>query len=131
MKQGKPNRTLIETNESGLPQGILTACWAKDQRKSKRSAVMVEISIEHPIAILSTLQSGNALLEPLNNPLMLTHALGLVLGGTSLFINRHLRSQVRRLASSIAIRNPIRSRPRTCVNMKRLLRGSNNALQKQ
>ena len=55
MKQGKPNRTLIEKNESGLPQGILTACWAKDQRKSKGSAVMAEISIEHPIAIVSTL----------------------------------------------------------------------------
>ncbi len=53
MKQGKLNRTLIEKNESALPQGILMACWAKDQRKSKRSAVMVEISIEHPIAISS------------------------------------------------------------------------------
>lgn len=62
MKQGKPNRTLIEKNESGLPQGILTACWAKDQRKSKRSAVMAEISIEHPIAIVSTLQSGRLLM---------------------------------------------------------------------
>ena len=62
MKQGKPNRTLIETNESGLPQGILTACWAKDQRKSKRLAVMAEISIEHPIAIVSTLKSGRLLM---------------------------------------------------------------------
>ena len=62
MKQGKPNRTLIEKNESGLPQGILMACWAKDQRRSKRSAVMAEISTEHPIAISSTLQSGRLLM---------------------------------------------------------------------
>ena len=51
------------------------------------------------------------MLEPLNVSLMFVHEVGFVLGGTSVIIHRHLRSQVRRLASTIMIRDPIRSGP--------------------
>ena len=53
----------------------------------------------------------NTLLEPLNVSLMFIYETLFVLGGTSLWIDHHLRFQVRRFASTIVIRDPIRSGP--------------------
>ena len=62
VQRGKPGQLPASRGGYGQPQGNRKIDQAKDQRKSKRSTVMVEITIEHPIATVSSPQGGPLLM---------------------------------------------------------------------
>jgi len=62
MQRGKPGQLPASQGGYGQPRGNRKIDQAEDQRKSKRSTVMVEITIEHPIATVSSPQGGPLLM---------------------------------------------------------------------
>ena len=62
VQRGKPDQLPASPGGYGKPQGNRMRGQAEDQRKSKGFTVMVEITIEHPIATLSSPKGGPLLM---------------------------------------------------------------------
>ncbi len=62
VQRGKPGQLPASPGGYGKPQGNRMRGQAEDQRKSKGFTVMVEITIEHPIATISSPKGGPLLM---------------------------------------------------------------------